>query len=79
MAPSWRRSESSPAPSDELIAAKASRRGDRPARTLATGVRRDKATTMTGCPRRAEFSCCSHDAKKAWRSRNSHLHRIVGR
>src|SRR6202043_1295889 len=29
-------------------------------------------TTMTGLPRRAGFSCCSHDAKKALRSRNSH-------
>src|ERR1700739_278996 len=27
---------------------------------------------MTGLPRRAGFSCCSHDAKKALRSRNSH-------
>src|SRR5439155_100704 len=29
-------------------------------------------TTMTGLPRSAGFSCCSHDAKKALRSRNSH-------
>jgi hypothetical protein len=29
-------------------------------------------TTMIGLPRRAGFSCCSHDAKKALRSRNSH-------
>ena len=29
-------------------------------------------TTMTGWPRYAGFSCCSHDARKALRSRNSH-------
>src|SRR5258708_30065815 len=28
--------------------------------------------TMMGLPRSAGFSCCSHDAKKALRSRNSH-------
>src|SRR6516165_4633532 len=39
---------------------------------IATAESVGVCTTMTGLPRRAGFSCCSHDAKKALRSRNSH-------
>jgi hypothetical protein len=31
-------------------------------------------TTITGLPRKAELSCCSHDAKKALRSRDTGRH-----
>src|SRR5258708_35573627 len=39
---------------------------------MATAESVSTCTTMIGLPCRAGFSCCSHDAKKALRSRNSH-------
>ena len=39
---------------------------------IATALSAGVCTTMTGRPRRPGFSCCSDDAKKASRSRNSH-------
>src|SRR5271166_3596871 len=39
---------------------------------MATADSVSVCTTMTGLPRRAGASCCSHDAKNALRSRNSH-------
>src|SRR5271155_5781628 len=43
---------------------------------MATAESVGVCTTMTGLPRRAGVSCCSHDAKKALRSRNSHWTRL---